>query len=65
VSDVADSDLAVRALLATLRPGERIEPLAVATTPIAQLEIPLPIEEARAIIRAEAATRGAEWRDEK
>jgi hypothetical protein len=39
--------------------------LALATTLIAELEVALPIEEARAIIRAEATALSVEWWDEK
>jgi hypothetical protein len=65
MSELTDFDEAVRNFLATVRPGERIETLALATTLIAELEVQLPIEEARAIIRAEATPLGVEWWDER
>jgi hypothetical protein len=50
----------VRNFLASVRPGERIETLALATTLLAQLDDPRPIEDARAIIRAAATALGVE-----
>jgi hypothetical protein len=58
-------DRAVRNFLAQVPKGERIETLALATTPLVQLDDPRTIEEARAIIRAEATALGVEWWDEK
>ena len=59
-------DQAVRNFLASVPPGERIEKtLALATTLLVQLDDPRPIEEARAIIRAEATALGVEWWNEK
>jgi hypothetical protein len=54
-------DRAVRNFLARIRPGERIETLALANTLLVQLDDTRPIEEARAIIRAEATALGVEW----
>jgi len=65
MSELTDFDKAVRNFLATVRPGERIETLALATTLIAELEVPLPIEEARAVIRADATALGVEWWEQK
>ena len=53
----AEFDQTVRNFLASVRPGERIE---TATTLLAQLDDPRPIEDARAIIRAEATALGVE-----
>ena len=58
-------DRAVRNFLAQVPPGERIETLALATTLLVQLNDTRSIEEARAIIRAEASALGVEWWDEK
>ena len=58
-------DRAVRNFLAQVLPGERIETLALATTLLVQLNDPRSIEEARAIIRAEANALGVDWWDEK
>ena len=58
-------DRAVRNFLAQVPPGERIETLALATTLLVQLSDPRSIEEARAIIRAEANALGVDWWDEK
>ncbi len=58
-------DRAVRNFLARVPPGERIETLALATTLLVQLNDPRSIEEARAIIRAEATALGVDWWDEK
>ena len=55
---------AVRNFLAQVPPGERIETLALATTLLVQLSDPRSIEEARAIIRAEANALGVDWSDE-
>jgi hypothetical protein len=65
MTGTAEFDQAVRNFLANVLPGERIETLALATTLLVQLDDPRPIEEARAIIRAEAAALGVEWWDEK
>jgi hypothetical protein len=53
----------VRNFLASVLPGERIETLARATTLLVQLDDARPVEEARAIIRAEATALGVEWWD--
>ena len=66
MSSPADElDRAVRNFLTQVPPGERIETLALATTLLVQLNDPRSIEEARAIIRAEANSLGVEWWDEK
>jgi hypothetical protein len=65
MTSTAEFDQAVRNFLASVRPGERIETLALATTLLVQLDDARPIEEARAIIRAEATALGVEWWDEK
>ena len=66
MSSPADElDRAVRNFLAQVPPGERIETLALATTLLVQLNDPRSIEEARAIIRAEANALGVDWWDEK
>ena len=62
---VDEFDRAIRNFLAQVSPGERIETLALATTLLVQLDDRRPIEEARAIIRAEANALGVEWWDEK
>ncbi len=62
---IGELDRAVRNFLAQVPPGERVETLALATTLLVQLDDPRPIEEARAIIRAEATALGVEWWDEK
>jgi hypothetical protein len=54
MTGTAEFDQAVRNFLASVAPGERIETLALATTLLVQLDDPRPIEEARAIVRAEA-----------
>ena len=64
MTQLTDFDEAVRNFLAEVTPGERIGTLALATTLVAQLKLPLSIEEARTIIRAEAAALGVEWWDE-
>ena len=64
-SPVDELDRAVRNFLARVPPGERIETLALATTLLVQLDDARPIEEARAMIRAEATALGVEWWDEK
>jgi hypothetical protein len=58
-------DRAVRNFLAQVPRGESVETLALATTLLVQLDDPRPIEDARAIIRAEASALGVEWWDEK
>jgi hypothetical protein len=58
-------DRAVRDFLASVPPGERVETLALATTLLIELDDPRTIEEARAIIRAEATALGVEWWDER
>jgi hypothetical protein len=64
-SPVDELDRAIRNFLAQVPPGERIETLALATTLLVQLNDPRSIEEARAIIRAEANALGVDWWDEK
>jgi hypothetical protein len=54
MTSAAEFDQAVRNFLASVPSGERIETLALATTLLVQLNDPRPIEDARAIIRAEA-----------
>jgi hypothetical protein len=54
MTSAAEFDQAVRNFLASVPPGERIETLTLATTLLVQLNDPRPIEDARAIIRAEA-----------
>ena len=61
MTSTAEFDQAVRNFLANVLPGERIETLALATTLPVQLDDPRPIEEARAIIRAETTALGVEW----
>jgi len=65
MTSTAEFDQAVRNFLASVRPGERVETLALATALLVQHNDPRPIEEARAIIRAEAMALGVEWWDEK
>ena len=65
MTSTAEFDQAVRNFLASVRPGERIETLAMATTLLVQLDDSRPIENARAIIRAEATALGVEWWDER
>jgi hypothetical protein len=62
---VDELDRAIRNFLAQVPPGERVETLALATTLLVQLDDRRPIEEARAIIRAEANALCVEWWDEK
>ena len=62
---IDELDRAVRNFLAKVPPGERIETLALATMLLVQLNDNRPIEEARAIVRAEAPALGVEWWDEK
>lgn len=54
MASTLELDQAVRNFLAMVQPGERIDTLALATTLLTQLGDPRPIEEVRAIIRAEA-----------
>jgi hypothetical protein len=62
---IDELDRAIRNFLAQVPPGERVETLALATTLLVQLDDKRPIEEARAIVRAEATALGVEWWDEK
>ena len=62
---IDELDRAIRNFLAKVPPGERIETLALATALLVQFDDRRPIEEARAIIRAEAHALGVEWWDEK
>ena len=64
-SPIDELDRAIRNFLAQVPRGERVETLALATTLLLQLDDHRPIEEARAIIRAEATALGVEWWDEK
>jgi hypothetical protein len=65
MTSTAEFDQAVRNFLACVRPCERIETLALATTLLVQLDDPRTIEHVRAIIRAEATALGVEWWDER
>ena len=65
MTSTQELDEAIRNFLALLPPGERIETLALATTIVSQLGDTRPIEDVRAIIRAEATALGVEWWDEK
>ena len=58
-------ELEVRNFLAKVRPGERIETFALATTLLVQLDDHRPIEDARAAIRREATALGVDWWDQK